>query len=67
MADSSHPRLAKDFLTIEHVNAQSLLSNLDEVKQIIHSRDVDVCHNDAVCSRVYQLKYLKCGAVVRSH
>ena len=34
--------LAKDILTIEHVNAQSLLSNLDEIKLLIHERKIDI-------------------------
>ncbi len=34
--------LPKDCLVIEHINAQSLISNLDEVKLLILDRDTDV-------------------------
>ena len=34
--------MTKELLTIEHINAQSLQSNYEEVKLLIQERDVDV-------------------------
>ncbi len=34
--------MEKGKLIIEHINAQSLQSNFDEIKMWVHSRDIDV-------------------------
>ena len=32
----------KDVLTIEHINAQSLLHNFDEIKLLVMERNIDI-------------------------
>ncbi len=39
----------KGKLTIEHVNAQSIQSNLDEIKKCTYSRDIDVLCISEIC------------------
>ncbi len=42
MCNSKKDNLISDSLTVEHINAQSLISSLDEVKLLVIGRNIDV-------------------------